>query len=212
MTRLIEIACGLGFLGMLGCGAEVTVYDEADSHAVEHPERPASGPVDPWAFCPSAWVPAKPADAMSCAGAVPYGELQAEQAEQIFARTIHELDHIAELLGTGSSDAGGLFELDGNRLVGVNGGGWVDGVVAQDAEGERTCASLRMACWTGGHGGFGPSALDGMLQIQLEDEVVQAHGKVGLVEGGALIGAPAVAVEARIVDGAASGTVGSFEL
>ena len=211
MTRLIEVVCGLGFLGMLGCGAEVTVYDEADSHAEEHPERPGSGPVDPWAFCPDAWFPAKPADAMSC-GEVPDGELQAEQAEQIFARMIHEVDHIAELLGTDSSGAGGLYELDGDRLVGVNGGGWVDGVVAQDADGERTCASLLLVCWTGGHGGFGPSALDGTLQIQLEDEVVQAHGEVGLVEGGALVGAPAVAVEARIVDGAASGTVGSFEL
>lgn len=64
--------------------------------------------------------------------------------------------------------------------------------------------------WTGGHGGWGLSALDGTLQLLIDADAVEARGSLGLVESGPLEGAPMAPVTVRYVDEALSGTVAGF--
>jgi hypothetical protein len=61
---------------------------------------------DPWLLCDAASIPELPADAGPCPGLVPAGELDGVQAEAIFGRATHELDHIGDVVRDGAEDSG----------------------------------------------------------------------------------------------------------
>jgi hypothetical protein len=165
---------------------------------------------DPWQLCDAAALADPPADAGPCSGSVPAGELDAMQAEYIFGRTTHEVDHIADLV-RGDAGENGLFEVDGDDIQALTDSGYVVGHVAREEGTDRACVRLSFACWTGGHGGWGPSALDGRADVLVEDDLVEARGALGLTEGDALTGAPSAEVWVHIENASVEGSVGAFE-
>lgn len=165
---------------------------------------------DLWELCDAAALTDPPAEAGPCSGSVPAGELDATQAGSIFGRTTHEVGHVADLVRGGAAETG-LFESDGDDIQALTDSGYVIGHIVRDEGTERACVSLSFACWTGGHGGFGPSALDGRADVLVDGAVVEVRGGLGLTEGGALSGAPSAEVWARIEDASIEGSVGAFE-
>lgn len=69
---------------------------------------------------------------------------------------------------------------------------------------------VTFACRTGGHGGFGPSALDGRVEALVDVDGIEARGELGLSDGEALAGAPADELWVRIDDDGVEGTVCAF--
>lgn len=165
---------------------------------------------DPWALCDATAIGEPPKDVMPCPGGVPEGQPDGTQAEWIFGRAVHEVGHIVAVVRDGKGD-GGVFELDGDEIQAAIDVGYVVGHVARGDTSTRACVALSFACWTGGHGGFGPSALHGSAEVLIDGETVQARGQLGLTEGAALTGAPAAEVWMELDDASAQGTVGRFE-
>jgi hypothetical protein len=185
------------------CGPDVAADDTQGG------EGPVDETADPWQLCDAATIPEPPADAGPCPGGVPAGALVGEAAGWIFGRAMHEIDHIGEVVYPGVEDPG-LFEIDGDELRALSDSGYVVGRIAREGGTGRACVRVAFACWTGGHGGFGPSGLDGRAEVLVDDETVEARGELGLVEGGALSGAPSAEVWVRIEGASVEGSVGEF--
>jgi len=97
---------------------------------------------DPWQLCDAAAMPEPPEDAGPCAGRVPAGELDDMQADAIFGRATHELDHLGDVVQGRALD-GGLFERDGDDIWALTDSGYVVGRTA------RRVALARRARGTG---------------------------------------------------------------
>lgn len=164
---------------------------------------------DRWQLCDDAAVPEPPEGAAACLGHVPAGELDDVQADAIFGRTTHELGHLGDIIRGGSQDSG-LFERDDDDIWALTDSGYAAGRIARDESTERACVRVAFACWTGGHGGFGSSALDGRAEVLVDAERVEARGELGLTEGGALTGAPSADAWVVIEGPNVEGTVGEF--
>ena len=197
-------------------GASTANLDEGDSDDDEAGPGGSRGgdetdeTDDPWQLCDPAALTEPPADAAPCPGSVPAGGLDVVQAESIFGRTTHEVGHIADL-ARGDAAGTGLFEIDGDDITALRDFGYVAGHISREVGSNRACVSLSFACWTGGHGGWGPSALDGRAEVLVDGDVVEARGALGLTEGGALSGAPSAEVWVHIENASVEGSVGSFE-
>lgn len=164
---------------------------------------------DAWSLCDETLLPEPPADAIACPGGVPTGELGADQANAIFGRMTHEVGHLVALVREGADEAG-LLERDGDEIRAGLDVGYVLGAIATDATTAKSCVAVELACWTGGHGGWGQSALDGKIEVRIEGDRVEVVGDLGLTEGGALSGAPAAQVWARIDAASVEGSVGAY--
>ena len=183
-------------LGSVGCGSSVTVHQDRGPSETE--PAPVPEP-DPTAACPSDPGPPPP-DAVACVGQVPEGTVDEDGAEAIFARAVHEADHILFAL----EDIDGSFD-------DTTDDGFMVGALVRPPAGSP-CAVVRFVCWTGGHGGFGPTGLHGQATLVFEDGGVEMAGRLGLVESGALQGAPYADVQATIDGVDVAGTVDDFEL
>lgn len=183
---------------------EGSVVGVADSDGDE-----TSAVDDRWSLCDDAAMPEPPDDAGACAGGVPAGEIDDVQAEAIFGRATHELQHLRDVM-QGHTHDGGLFEREDDDIWALTDSGYVVGRIASENGTERACVRVAFACWTGGHGGFGSSALDGHVEVLVDAERVEASGVLGLSDGGALTGAPSADVSVRIDDTHVEGTVGEL--
>jgi hypothetical protein len=103
-----------------------------------------------------------------------------------------------------------LFELDGDDISAVTDSGYVVARIRRDGSTARACMQVTFACWTGGHGGFGSSALEGRVEALVDGDGIEARGELGLSDGEALAGAPAEELWVRIDDASVEGTVGAF--
>jgi hypothetical protein len=103
-----------------------------------------------------------------------------------------------------------VIEQDGDDIWALTDSGYAVGRIARDESTGRACVRVAFACWTGGHGGFGPSALDGHAEVLVDTDTLEARGELGLNEGGALSGAPSADVWVHIEDASVQGTVGDF--
>lgn len=130
----------------------------------------------------------------------PDGPLTQESASAIFMRTVHESRHLFDRIDAGES---GPFE-DVDDL------GFMRATL-DATDPEAGCISLRFSCWTGGHGGFGLSALHGSAIVTRTNTSAQIEGVLGLVEGDALQGAPGVQVSITVTAEDQSGSVGGFQ-
>lgn len=189
---LVMVSCALT---SVGCGSSVTVHD--DGATTEPGPLPMPDP-DPAAACPSEPGP-PPSDAVACVGQVPEGAVDQQGAEAIFARAAHEADHILFAL----EDIEGAFSDTTDE-------GFMVGELARPPGGSP-CAVVRFVCWTGGHGGFGSTGLHGQATLLFEDGGVEMAGRLGLVESGALDGAPYADVQVTIDGIDVAGTVDDFE-
>jgi hypothetical protein len=193
----------IAVVSLLICDAcQGSVVGVADSDGDE-----TSAVDDRWSLCDDTATPEPPDDAGACAGGVPAGEIDDVQAEAIFGRTTHELDHLRDVMqGVDTS----LFELDGDDISARTDSGYVVARIQRDDGTARACMQVTFACWTGGHGGFGPSALDGRVEALVDGDGIEARGELGLSDGEALAGAPAGELWVRIDDGGVEGDVGAF--
>lgn len=215
VTLLGSGACGPDVVGEATAGVDESTADDDGADDTQGDDGPEStgdetGAVDDrWQLCDDAAMPEPPEDAGPCAGRVPAGDVDDVQAEAIFGRATHELDHLGDVVQGRALD-GGLFERDGDDIWALTDSGYVVGRIAREDSTGRACVRVAFACWTGGHGGFGPSALDGRADVLVDLETVEARGELGLTEGDALTGAPSVDVWVHIEGPNVEGTVGEF--
>ena len=154
------------------------VGDDDPSSPAPGPEPttpvPTSGPA---VVCPDA--PAgPPAGVEECEGQVPDGVADADDAEAIFWRGVHEAEHLLEDI----EELDGIFEETSDS-------GYMFGELWRSSD-ASACAVVRFGCWTGGHGGFGPTGLHGVATLRFDEGQVEVTGRLGLVELDALSGAP----------------------
>ncbi|NUP11813.1 MAG: hypothetical protein HOW73_37675 [Polyangiaceae bacterium] len=205
------------FLMLMGLGVSATacamvVFDEDPETEEATGGGPASGgggggPDDK---CPAPTdIPELPADALGdCSNDPRTGALTQEDAENLLGVLVHEATHLSALA---AGQDGGLFtwtSTDGSTFAGELDSGYVSGrfstPVLEDGA-TTTCAVIEFGCWTGGHGGWGPSALAGVafITVTMKDEVVthiQIDGdSLWLVESEPLSGTPKTPVDVDVV-------------
>ncbi len=149
--------------------------------------------------------------------------LTQQNAEDILYRVVHESGHIASLV---AGSGGDLFTWTdgGAHFFASTDDGYLVGALPEAWDGESgACAVAEFDCWTGGHGGWGPSALAGVALIDTTlAEGFVTHVRIvsdslWLVESGPLSGTPpaAVAVDLVLVDGEIlelSATIGEYRI
>ncbi len=210
-------ACSLT-AGALGCASVVLVEkddDVDDGSAGGETDGTAAGghrddptePVPPWtSACPPPSDLVPPDHGGACSNAPDGGVLSLQDAEDLLFRLTHEAGHIAGLAvmidsAPFTSEPGGAFAAQNDDGYAI--GQW------GPPEGDSTCAAVELRCWTGGHGGWGPSALAGaaLISVDVEDGVVTRvriqSDSLWLVEDGPLAGTPKtqVSVEMEIAAG-----------
>jgi hypothetical protein len=164
-------------------------------------------PDEDLAMCPA--PPARPDGLRE--GSVPSGVMDEPQASAVFQRASHEVGHIVSVLNAPPGDAPGDFlTIEGDSISADRDGEALRGTFVRDAATGKVCAAIRFGAWTGGHGGWGLSALDGTMYVLIEGTATRAQGSVGLVESGALEGAPVAEVHVEHDGELLSGDVGEF--
>jgi hypothetical protein len=132
---------------------------------------------------------------LSVCGAAPLDEpsLDAAQRDALFGRLHHEVTHLADAVSAISegrlsptetwtiTEDGGSMEVHGELLE-------------RDAE-TLLVAEVTFVHFTGRHGGWGLSALEGRVCVTITvpsggDRTIEVSGAIGLVEDGPLRGAP----------------------
>ncbi len=123
-------------------------------------------------------------------GVVPSSAPDPEEAAAIFQRASHEMGHVVSVLLADPGDPpSDLLATDGETLTSDRDGEALRGAITRDAATGRICAAIVFGSWTGGHGGWGQSALDGTMLVLVEGQKSSAIGDLGLVESGPLEGA-----------------------
>ena len=148
----------------------------------------------------------------ACGSAVPLvTPLTAEQRDGVLERLSHEVHHLADavqqrrLVGAGPW----TYSEDGGSMT-------VVGTLEERAAGVQFTAEMTFTHWTGRHGGWGFSALDGRACVTIEasgiegeEPLARVSAVVGLVEDGPLRGSPAVDVwyvaTDRLIEGEIAG-------
>lgn len=180
-----------------------------------------------WSYCPEDSGVSDGEDLsrlQSCDGAFTQAGPTEDDARHIYGRLIHEVGHVRDVMLTGA-ESGVIRQVDDGRrhLEGMVDHGFMSGIVrSQDRkDGIASCATLRFECWSGGHGGFGPSALEGDVRVIVEEPAdasnptMRITGAVGLVESGPLQGTRQmdvdIAAQLSQTDGwIGEGTIGGF--
>lgn len=202
----------IAILGLAGPGcASIRIADD-DGETAEEPLPDTDEPEPDWtAACPasSELGPVDPGALGGCSNQPLEGALTLQNAEDLLYRVVHESGHLASLV---AGSEGGLVSWteDGAHFTASTDDGFLAGALPADWDGDAgACAAVEFGCWTGGHGGWGPSALAGvaLIEITVSDTAVTrvriASDSLWLVESGPLSGTPrtAVTVDLALVDG-----------
>jgi hypothetical protein len=212
-------------IATFGC-TSIRIADD-DSESGDDVSDPLPGSDEPeWtAACPasSALEEVGSAALGDCSNQPLEGALTLQNAEDLLYRVVHEAGHLASLVA-GSEGGLATSTEDGTHFEAFTDDGYLTGALPSGWEtADSSCAIVEFGCWTGGHGGWGPSALAGvaLIDITLADGVVTrvrvASHSLWLVESGPLSGTPPTAVSADITleDGEISGlsaTVGEHQI
>jgi hypothetical protein len=132
---------------------------------------------------------------LSVCGAAPLEEpsLDAAQRDALLGRLHHEVTHLADAVS--AIAAGRLSRTDTWTITEDGGSMEVHGeLVERDSE-TQLVAEITFVHFTGRHGGWGLSALEGRACVTITvpsegDRTVEVSGAIGLVEDGPLRGAP----------------------
>ncbi|MFT7580638.1 MAG: hypothetical protein ACI9MR_002311 [Myxococcota bacterium] len=155
-----------------------------------------------------------------CDGGFLDGPLEAHHASDLVARLWHEALHLRALV-LGESASNGLWLNAENGYLGASEDhGFVVGRVGPSCETTTRCVSVSFGCWTGRHGGFGPSALHGGGTITVVEtgtsSTLRVTGQFGLLDGDAFLGTPLVDVDISAdlsnLDALPTGSVGDHVL
>lgn len=150
VTLLGSGACGPDVVGEATAGVDESTADDDGADDTQGDDGPEStgdetGAVDDrWQLCDDAAMPEPPEDAGPCAGRVPAGALDDVQAEAIFGRATHELDHLGDVVQGRALD-GGLFERDGDDIWALTDSGYVVGRIAREDSTGRACVRVAFA-------------------------------------------------------------------
>lgn len=188
--------------GAVGGGADTGGEDDGDAQLDD------VEPDEEFAMCPA--PPPRPGGLRD--GSVPAGVPDEEEASAIFQRASHEVGHVVTVLLAESGDPpSDLLTIDGDTIAADSDDEALRGTISRDAATGRVCVALRFGSWTGGHGGWGLSALDGTMLVLVEDGETTAVGTLGLVESGPLDGAAPGAVGIHHDGELLSGSVDRFD-
>ncbi|MFT7578701.1 MAG: hypothetical protein ACI9MR_000359 [Myxococcota bacterium] len=184
-----------------GSAQHADTQDTADTAADTWADTDGDLPMDD-AGGPLVGCPEPPPDDVDlsrfgvCDGAYLEGTLTQVQSDALVRRVWHEAMHVAGsvgqaepsgLFGPGSPSAGVLGVLDhGYAIAAV--------AVSGPREVSSVCVTIQFRCWTGGHGGWGFSALNGVGRVMIVGTdgsgLLSVDGLFGLLEAGPLMGTP----------------------
>lgn len=135
-----------------------------------------------------------------CRHSMTASSITEDEARYLLGRLRHELRHLVSETterAVASAAAGGERPITAAWSE-DHGDMRAEGTLATSGGRTRAALQVRFRHWTGRHGGWGYSALEGTVQVALElsagSQTVTACGPVQLVGGGALRGTPLAAV------------------
>jgi hypothetical protein len=133
---------------------------------------------------------------------VPVGEIAEEDIESFLWRITDEASHVSQKIQNRELDFFRTLDAESDLYARLEEGGFqVLRISPAQAETRTGCARVLMQHYTGGHGGFGVTALEGTMDVVITGDPastlrLEVKGTLGAVEDGALIGVPMVPVEA----------------
>jgi len=192
-------AATLGLV-LLGC-TSVAIEDDGDT--VAEPEPSPDDPLPDWTGAcpaPAGLEELEPSLIGSCSNQPAEGSLTLQNAEDILYRVVHEAGHMSSAM-TATDDGLFTWTYDGGEMLATTDDGFAIGLVTDRPTADsEACAVVELRCWTGGHGGWGPSALAGVAFMEVTVEAGEVtHVRVAsdamwLVEAQPLSGTPRTTV------------------